>query len=229
MEVGNISGSCSSSCGGGGSGNGVQGMGAIPALGIADATVKARRAATARFNSFLADQHQLDDTWPSTMDDLTEAQANDRTLYERFAFWLTFTTESAGGEAFKLGTIKAYVRSAAQIMMQKYNVPGSNLSMLETSNNWMTKIVANMERVVMQRAFEDGTDMSSEAPALHLFHIEAIGAALSAVGTQDAAFRKLVILQCFMACGRCGEVSCLAWELINGTTLSVGLFFLGET
>jgi hypothetical protein len=109
--------------------------------------VKARTAATARFNSFLAEQHQLDETWPSTMESLTEAQANDRTLFERFAFWLTYTTESTSGEAFKLGTIKSYVRSAAQMMMHKYNVRGSNLSMLEVPNNWLSKIVTNMERL----------------------------------------------------------------------------------
>ena len=179
------------------------------------ATVKARKSTMASFNTFLEEQHQVDETWPSTMESLTEEQANDRTLYERFAFWLTYTSESARGDAYALGTIKSYVRSAAQIMWQKFKTPGSNLSMLEGPSNWMTKIVTNMERLVMQREFEAGNELSNEAPALHLRHIEAIGAALSGAGTQEAAFRKLVIMLSFLACGRCGEVASLAWPLVK--------------
>jgi hypothetical protein len=110
-------------------------MGAIPALGMAAATVKARNSTTASFNSFLQDQHQVDETWPVTMESLTEEQANDRTLYERYAFWLTYTSESSRGVSYSLGTIKSYARSAAQIMFQRFKTPGSNLSMLEAPGN----------------------------------------------------------------------------------------------
>ena len=92
-------------------------MGTIPGFGMSASTVKARKACAASFNTFLAEQHQRDETWPEVMDALTEVHANDRTLYERFAFWLTYNTESASGDAYKLGTLKSYVRSAAQIML----------------------------------------------------------------------------------------------------------------
>jgi hypothetical protein len=77
MQPENSSRSSSSSSSAGGTENGVQSMGSIPALGMSAATVKARKSTMASFNTFLEEQHQVDETWPSTMESLTEEQAND--------------------------------------------------------------------------------------------------------------------------------------------------------
>jgi hypothetical protein len=114
-----------------------------------------------------------------------------------------------------LGTIKAYVRTAAQLMAKKFEKLGSNLAKLEIANNWMSKIMGNVDRLVMQRAFKDGTEITGESSPLHLHHVKAIAAKLTKANSKDGAFRKLVIMLSFMACGRCGEVVSVAWYLLK--------------
>jgi len=50
---------------------------------------------------------------------------------------------------------------------------------------------------------------------LYLSQMRPIVSSLTLVDSADAQFRKLVILQAFMACGRCGEVATCAWSHIK--------------
>jgi len=207
--------SSSSSSSGKGS---VNDMPSIPSLGISQATVQGRASSKVSFEKFLVEQHGCDDSWPKTMQELTEDQANDKALYERYAYWLTYESESSRGGALSLDTIKSYVRTAAQIMKQKFgDTAGSNLAKLDSTGpaNWMSRIVSNITRLVVQQAFDEGVDLHSEPSPLHLHHVKAITVRLAEAGTQDAAFRKLVILMSFIAAGRCGEVASVAWPLIR--------------
>ena len=46
-------------------------------------------------------------------------------------------------------------------MKQKFNTnAGSDLSKLDAPNNWMSKIIDNTERLMIQAAAEDGVEVS---------------------------------------------------------------------
>jgi hypothetical protein len=192
-------------------------MPSIPAVGISQSTIQGRASSRVSFEKFLEEQHNVDESWPKTMEELTEDQANDKALYERYAYWLTYESESSRGGALSLDTITSYVRAAAQIMKQRFGKTGSNLDKLEStgSANWMSMIVRNIARLVVQQAFDEGVDLYSEPSPLHLHHVKAITVKLAEAGTQDAAFRRLVVLMSFIAAGRCGEVASVAWPLIR--------------
>ncbi len=135
---------------------GASSMGSIPAMGIAESTLDGREAIKKNFEEFLVDQNIIDQSWPKTVHGLSEGQANDITLYERYAYWITYDKESSRGAAFALGSRKDYVRGAAQLLARRFSTPGSNLSKLEMPNNWMSKIVSNLFRLAIQRAADEG-------------------------------------------------------------------------
>ena len=53
------------------------------------------------------------------------------------------------------------------------------------------------------------------ASSLYLTQLRPIVSSLTLADSADSHFRKLVILQAFMACGRCGEVATCAWSHIK--------------
>ena len=77
----------------------VDSMGAIPAQGIAQRTVESQVLIKNIFAFFLSHQSEADSSWPADMNDITSMQANDQTLYERYAYYLTCTCESSRGGA----------------------------------------------------------------------------------------------------------------------------------
>ncbi len=140
--------------------SGAASMGSILSIGTAASTLDGRDSARKNFAEFLVDQNIIDRSWPATFEGLTEVQANDVTLYERYAYWLTYEKESLRGAAFALGTRKDYVRSAGQQLAQRFSKPGNNLSKLDTQNNWMSKIVLNLLRLAIQRAADEGESVN---------------------------------------------------------------------
>lgn len=115
-------------------------MGSILSVGMSQSSMNSNKSARTSFEKFLVDQNDCDSDWPTTMAELSEEQANDTKMYERFAFWLTYSTDSQRGESYVLGTNKVYVRMAAQQMKQLHNKPGSNLGALDSMNNWLSKL-----------------------------------------------------------------------------------------
>jgi len=88
---------------------------AVP--GMATATVKGRSAVVTNVNHFLAHHHTFYPDWPDNIDDLSERQANEQLVYQRYSHWVVYTHETArGGQPLMLGTIKQFIRSFAQII-----------------------------------------------------------------------------------------------------------------
>ena len=135
-------------------------MPGVASLGMAQSTIEGRDTTRANFSLFLLEQNRVDSSWPINFDELTDEQANDITLYERYAFWLTYTSESSRGAAFALGTRKNYLRGIAQQLLHRFPRAGSNLSKLEkgreSSSSWMSRIVGNLTRLAIQRAANEG-------------------------------------------------------------------------
>ena len=75
-------------------------MPGVASLGMAQSTIEGRDTTRRNFSEFLIEQNRVDSSWPINFDELTEEQANDITLYERYAFWLTYTSESSKGETY---------------------------------------------------------------------------------------------------------------------------------
>ena len=146
---------------------GVGTMGHIPSAGMADSTVAGRAAGKRAFELFLVEQNTVDPNWPATMNELTQRQANDVNLFERFAFFLTYTLEKGAamdGGALALNTIKNYLRCSAQLLVPKHadSATGNTLSKLEAPNNWLSKIISRTERELAKQAVEDGTEVYFE-------------------------------------------------------------------
>jgi hypothetical protein len=134
---------------------------AVP--GMASATIKGRSAVVTNVNRFLGYHRTFFPDWPAKVDELSEPQANEQLLYQRYSHWIVYTFETArGGQPLMLGTIKQYIRTFAQIMFYKFFKHGNVdlLSQLQQAPNWVTKIVANVKRLVTQLAFEIGTEVS---------------------------------------------------------------------
>ena len=87
-------------------------MPTISSVGQAASTIAGRNAAVISFNDFLALQNAADSSWASTYDGLTSEQANDVSLYERYARHMTFSAQNSSGSAYEAGTIKNYLRGA---------------------------------------------------------------------------------------------------------------------
>jgi len=217
-------------------------MPGVAALGMAQSTIEGRDTRRKIFSEFLVDQNRVDSSWPINFDMLTEEQANDITLFERYAFWLTYTSESSRGATYALGTRRNYLRGIAQQLLHCFPKAGSNLSKLEkgreSSNRWMSRIVGNLTRLAIQRAANEGekvgryhldlkcrmslccflkimSQICAGASSLYLTQLRPIVSSLTLADSADSHFRKLVILQAFMACGRCGEVATCAWSHIT--------------
>jgi len=69
-------------------------MGSILSVGMSQSSMNSNKSARTSFEKFLVDQNDYDSDWPTTMAELSEEQANDTKMYERFAFWLTYSTDS---------------------------------------------------------------------------------------------------------------------------------------
>ena len=76
---------------------GVGGMAGIPSVENARSTQSSNSSAEKNFEIFLAYQNGQDSSWPVLIRDISEAQANDVKLYERYSSWLTFNFESNRG------------------------------------------------------------------------------------------------------------------------------------
>ena len=135
----------------------------VAVAGMATATVKGRSAVVANVNLFLVHHRTFYPDWPNKIGGLSEPQANEQLLYQRYSHWIAYTHETIrGGQPLMLGTIKQYIRSFAQIMFNTFHTIGNInlLSQLQQTPNWMTKIIANVKRLVNQLAFETGADVS---------------------------------------------------------------------
>jgi len=89
--------------------------------------------------------------WPATMAGLTEVQANDKEMFERFSYYLVYHTE------LKYGTVKDYLRSIGQQLLDMFpNTAGSNLSYLNGKNNWLSKIVIATSAMFVEKAIAEG-------------------------------------------------------------------------
>ena len=192
-------------------------MESIPGMGMAPSTVSGRSSAAKMFASFLVAQHENDSSWPTTADELTEEQANSPALYERYAFYLANVVESGRGRGvLALGSAKNYLRAAGQGQANgPHAKPGSKLRELLLPNNWMSKIVDQMVRRFVLRAIAEGTELSSSATPLALIQLRAIIESLARANSPEAAFRAIVQLETYMACGRGGEVATVSWPLVN--------------
>ena len=91
---------------------GAEKMPTISSVGQAASIIAGRNAAVISFNDFLALQNAADSSWASTYDGLTSEQANDVSLYERYAHHMTFSAQNSSGSAYEAGTIKNYLRGA---------------------------------------------------------------------------------------------------------------------
>ena len=147
-------------------------MPGVASLGMAQSTIEGRDTIRRNFSEFLVEQNRVDSSWPINFDALTEEQANDITLYERYAFWLTYTSESSRGANYALGTRRNYLRGIAQQLLHCFPKAGSNLSKLEkgreSSNSWMSRIVGNLTRLAIQRAANEGEMVKNRTLILKL-------------------------------------------------------------
>ena len=138
---------------------------ALTLLRWAQSTELSRITHIKAFNQFLAHQHLRHKDIPTDHASLTEVQANDKTIYERFAHWLVYHFNSKRKKPAELGTIKNYVWGITQILAQNFPSPSTrtNLSVLLNlpagTNTWMTKLVSNMERIVVHKAFDEGREV----------------------------------------------------------------------
>ena len=110
-----------------GGNNGAVAMGSIPARGISQKTIEGQVNNKKNFCIFLVYQNGKDSYWPADIHELTSVHANDQALYERYAYYLTFTCQNSRCGAYLLGTIKNLVRGSAQLMKQIFNEPGTLL------------------------------------------------------------------------------------------------------
>ena len=103
------------------------------------------------------------------VDELSEEQANDISMYERYAFFMAYEANSSRGEAFAFGSMKDYVRGSAQLMKQKFNTTiGSNLYKLDEANNWMSRIIQTLSRLMIQKAADEGIEVGHQMHAYFL-------------------------------------------------------------
>ena len=149
-------------------------MASLPSIvhrGGAKATDVGRRSAKAAFDNFLAYQrsHAEYAQWPGKMDDLTEEQANDKSLFERFAHWLVYHSKGRGLDtSLKPGTIRDYIRGVGQQLMDVHGkTPGSSLSFLGGPNNWLSGIVNAVEVLFVQKAMAEGGNVSRRTHEEH--------------------------------------------------------------
>jgi integrase len=228
-------------------GSGVDGMEAIPSFGNAKSTQNSNLSAERNFELFLTYQNEVDPSWPTQILGISEDQANDVKVYERYARWLTFDFESNRKLSPVFGTIKEYVRHIGHYFARRFPTAGTRLRLLDGINSWMTILIDNIKRILAQEAFEDGTkvcmatsslyflsqhlyfinfvsysnmfpqssQLSTQAPSVNDKMMGAISQGYLGDGTQDAIMRALVLILCFMACGRCGEVAYLDWKVVE--------------
>lgn len=151
-----------------GEGGGSSSMGVVAARGDSKSTNNGRESFKNAFGGFLQYQNQCDPSWPDAIEALTERQANDQGLYERYAFYLINDCVSSHGKPYALGTVKDYVRGAAQLMASDYGHSklGNSLSKLEIQPSWMTRLVDNIVRVMSQKAYDNGENVSPHSTLL---------------------------------------------------------------
>ncbi len=112
---------------------------------MAKSTVEGRENCILNFELFLVEQHSQDRRWPDKIKHLTEDQANDQSMHERFAYHM-FSRDSSRGNGFEFGTMKNIVRGIAQVLKESHGKPGSSLSKLDIQKNWISKIISNLAR-----------------------------------------------------------------------------------
>lgn len=131
-------------------------MGGISSVGNARSTQSSNSSAEKNFEIFLAYQNGHDSSWPVLIRDISEAQANDVKLYERYSSWLTFNFESNRGGSPALGTIRDYVRHIGHFFSLRFTTLGTKLRHLDGNNSWMTILLDNVQRLLAQEAFDKG-------------------------------------------------------------------------
>ena len=143
--------------------------GKIASRGASHSTIATTTSAMKAFAAFLEYQHNLDESWPTTVEALSEDQANDRSMFERYAHWLEYEFVSSAGKDLAFGSQADYLRAVGQELMRQHPTPGNTLSELATPLNWMTKLVDNVQRLHIQRAFEEGGMVRARQPCCQLF------------------------------------------------------------
>lgn len=191
-------------------------MGVIRSRGSAPSTEAGRLVFEANFNKFLVAQKPFFPEWPVTVAELTEEQANDKTVFERYAFYLVYECKTPSGRELAWATCKGYLRGViVQVLKPIHGKSGNNLDKSESPKSWLSIVTDNMERLRIQAAYEEGAGLDSESTALHRKHMIDIMTALTNANTRDAAFKKHVLLQSYLAVGRGGESVANSWRITN--------------